>query len=442
VVLRKGHSRLSIATARSFVVQLGKVQFLRSIVVIAGGSVIAQAIPVALTPVLTRLYSPSDMGMLALYLAFIGFASSGTTLGYSTAIVSARSDEEASDLTVVSTLAIVPCTLIATLVLWAMISRSWLGYGDLPKVTAIAMGVSLLLTGLFFTLRFWSLREGHYRIISRATIAQSIGRIVAQVLLGLAHLNWVGLISGEILGRGLGLNQMWKSTWSNVSALSLPLNRPRLRRTALEYWKFPLLSTPSAMLNNLALALPVPLISKYFGLQAAGQYAIATRVLLLPLVLVGSSVGDVFHNRIATLSREDPKKAFRFFLGVSAGLFAVGILPMVIVSLFGETLWTAVLGDQWRTAGKIAAALTPWALMQLVVSPVSRVVFIYQGQGIKFIYDVLGLISIVGGFWFGFNQGWSLVNTCALLGWSQACVYGVYFLLLVRTVRTGDGGLK
>jgi hypothetical protein len=76
--------------------------------------------------------------------------------------------------------------------------------------------------------------------------------------------------------------------------------------------------------------------------------------------------------------------------------------------------------------------------MQLAVSPVSRVVAVYQGQELKLIYDALGLLSIVGVLSYGSYHDWSLVETCTILGWSQALVYGVYFVLLTRIVRRGE----
>lgn len=373
--------------------------------------------------------------MLALYLAFIGFATSGTTLGYSIAIVSARNVEEAATLATISLLAVIPSAVAGMLLLLILIGQSWFGFGDLPAWTSIAVGFSLVLTGFYFTLRYWLIRTEQFRLISNATIAQSLGRVGAQVAFGLALFGWVGLLFGEIIGRGLGLRSLWKRSWSDVAVWATPLRFGCLKAVALDYRKFPMFTVPSAMLNSLALVLPIPLVSNYFGVEAAGQYSIATRLLLLPLVLVGASVGDVFHNRIATYSREQPHRALQFFLKVFSGLILIGLIPMTIMAVYGETLLPKILGEEWSTAGQIAAIITPWALMQFAVNPLSRVVAVYQGQELKLIYDFLGLVSIVGVFVLGSHQGWSLIETCAILSCSQAGVYGVYFLLLLRILK-------
>lgn len=122
----------------------------------------------------------------------------------------------------------------------------------------------------------------------------------------------------------------------------------------------------------------------------------------------------------------------RLFFSVVGGLFLIGVVPAVIVATWGDDLFPLVLGAEWQPAGRIAAAITPWILMQFAVNPVSRVAQVYQGQELKLVYDVLALISVAGVLGFGAHAEWSLVRTCMVLGWSQAIVYGVYVLLLMR----------
>jgi len=419
----------------SLLARFASIEFVRDILVISGGTGIAQLLPILLTPVLTRMYSPEDMGLLGLYVAFVGFCANATTLGFSMAIVSGRTDREGARLVLLSGLMVVPMATVFTILLACMVVMNVLGFGELNRYSIVAMWVSLIFTGAFLTLRYWLVRSRGYLAISHALIAQSTGRMGTQVLLGFTPLGWAGLIAGEVVGRGSGLMRVWRTARDDLGALLSGVTRRDILTTASEFKKFPLLTTPSSLLNSLGLVLPVPLITMHFGLYEAGQFAVAYRVLGLPLSLVGASVADVFHSRIGRLSREVPKRAIRFLILVSASLLAIGILPMIVVTFFGDRLFQFVLGDEWSTAGLLAAAIAPWVLMEFVVGPVSRVVLVYRGQELKLIYDVLALISIVGGILYGSSQGWTLVETCRLLGWTQAAVYSVYFFLLLRIIR-------
>lgn len=419
--------------------RLGSSSFLRGVAVITGGSAIAQVLPVLLTPVLTRLYAPDDMGVLALYIAYLSLLPTVMTLGYAPAIVSAPDDNAAAQLVALSLLVVLPMAAIASTALWLLKTGSLLGFGSMPGPAVVALFVSLVLGDAFITIRYWLIRQGAYTSISRAVIGQGAGRMATQVGFGLVRATWIGLVMGEIVGRGAGLRSLWQASRNDVTNHAIPLRSDRIREVAGKYRKFPLLSMPSTLLGNLAAMLPAPLIASNFGVAAAGQYAIATRVMVVPLALVGSSVADVFHNRIARLARETPGRSLRFFLLVAGGLFLLGLLPMVIVIAFGERLFPFVLGDQWAAAGTLAAAIAPWALAQLVVGPISRVVFVFDGQALKLVYDALNLAGVVVVFWGAGNRDWSLVETTRILAIVEVVLYGIYFLLLLQTIRRRQG---
>lgn len=415
--------------------RVGTAEFVRGVATISGGTAIAQVVPILLTPLLTRLYSPSDIGLLGLYVAFVSLCANATTLGYSMAIVSGRTDRECAELALIAAVATMPMATLFSAVMFALISFDKLGFGRLPKTTAAVMWLSLLLTGVYFTLRPLLVRNQKFRIVSQATIAQSIGRMGTQIATGLAGFGSSGLILGEVVGRASGLLRLWRASRQPIAGALTGTHREGVWGTAKKYKKFPMMSAPSSLLNSLALVLPVPLITMQYGIYEAGQFSVAYRVLGLPLSLIGASVADVFHARISLLSRERPERGVRFFLTVAGALLPIGILPMILVAFGGEYLFSAILGSNWGLAGLIAAAIAPWVLMEFVVGPLSRVVLVYCGQELKFVYDILVLFSIAGGISFGSLYGWSVVDTCKLLGWTQSVVYAVYFLLLLRIIK-------
>lgn len=50
--------------------------FGRNVVTLMTGTTVAQAIPIAISPILTRLYSPSDFGLLALFVSLTSICGS------------------------------------------------------------------------------------------------------------------------------------------------------------------------------------------------------------------------------------------------------------------------------------------------------------------------------------------------------------------------------
>lgn len=408
--------------------------FARSVATLAGGSAVSQAIPIVLTPVISRLYGPSDLGQLGLYVAFVSFLANSVALGFNLAIVSADTDDDARTLLRLGLLVTLPISVICSLVYLAICMRGILGYGEMEPWTAILMLLSLIFVGCFLTFRYWRLRVGHFGVISQVTVTQSVARIATQIVAGLAGATSFGLILGETIGRGAGTTRLAQGLGVKLD-WNLAARRDTTKRVLSKYRKFPLIAAPSALLNSLSLVLPVPLITSFYGLMAAGQFTLSSRVMLLPLSLVGAAIGDVFHARVAELARTRPATVPRFFWIVVASLFALGAFPAIVVALWGEPLFELVLGDRWSLAGRMASAIVPWVLIQLAVSPVSRIVQVFKAQELKLIYDVLGLASIVGVLSLGSSEQWPILRTISLLGWSQALVYIVYLAILALVVH-------
>ena len=72
-----------------------KSSFSRNVATLASGTIIAQAIPVAISPILTRLYTPDDFGILALLMSIVAVFSSVVTAKYDLALLLPKKDDEA-----------------------------------------------------------------------------------------------------------------------------------------------------------------------------------------------------------------------------------------------------------------------------------------------------------------------------------------------------------
>jgi len=77
------------------------------------GTSIAQAIPLAISPILTRIYTPKDFGVFALYISIASIISVVATGRYELAIMLPKKDDDAINLVVLSIL-IACCISIVT----------------------------------------------------------------------------------------------------------------------------------------------------------------------------------------------------------------------------------------------------------------------------------------------------------------------------------------
>jgi lipopolysaccharide exporter len=417
--------------------KFAKGRFSHHVAVLGGGTALAQGFALLFAPILTRLYTPDDVGRMGLYLAFASFAGVAASLRYEIAIVSAVDDREAALLTLLSAMLLLPTGIVSAGALYLMIRRSVLGLGSLPTYTVLLLIPALCLTGLFSALRYWFIRKEGFRIISGAVVSQNALRVVSQTCLGWWGLGWLGLFWGDLIGRATGIARMLRDAWPAFRKFVVPLQMKNIWSVSMTYRKFPLYSLASSLIDTLSTTIPLPIIVTLYGTKDAGFFALVQRVLAAPLLLVGTSVADAFHSRTAKYSIGDAHLVPPFFKRTAAALLLVGGGPAVLLAFFGERIFGSIFGSNWTLAGSLAAVMAPWAVAQLVVSPLSRVVFVYQGQEWKLVYDAANLISTLVVFYYGHTHGFSLVRTVRILSWVSVATYGIYFLILLRIVNRG-----
>jgi lipopolysaccharide exporter len=411
-----------------------KFPFATNVFVLSGGASLGHLFTLAAAPMLTRLYLPNDIGDLGLFNAFLAVAAVSASLQYDVAIVSAPGQKEAAHLATLSTLLILPMSVIGGLLLYFMIHFSLLGFGSLPLYAAWLMIPTIFFAGLFSILRYWSLRDDWFDIVSQAVILQNGGRSVTQVALGAIGFHSLGLFFGEVFGRGIGMGRMMRNTWPLMRKYGLSV---RDAANALKSNRqFPLYSTPSSLLNELGTSLPLPLLVTLYGADVGGYYSLVWRVLAVPVVLVGSSMADAFHSRAAVYAREDPKRILWFFHSTSVGLLAIGIIPALLIFFFGEPIFLFVFGVKWKLSGIIASIVAPWFLASFIVSPLSRLVYVLHGQRLKLIYDILILGGNILVFFIARHLGWPMLHMVAALSAINTASKVVYYFVLLRIAAT------
>ena len=406
----------------------------RFLALLVGGTAVGQALVFLTTPIISRLYSQTEIGQFGLFLAFLSVAGVAVTARYELAIPSAENDGHATTLLLLSLALIVPVSFVCAAALFVLVRWKLLAFGALPLWTVLAIVPALMAFGAFSALRLWFVRAHRFGEIGRVLIVQGAGRATVPVVLGVMHLGAVGLISGEIVGRLIGVSGM-------IRGASIPLRiRDQdwlsLRLVAKKYWKHPGILLPSGLLDMLATALPVPLISQYYGVAAAGSFLLIQRLSMVPASLIGTSVGDVFHVRMADAMSADLVIAKQTLNRAAVRLLRIGALVLIPAVLVAPIVLPPLLGPDWSNSGFLFAAIAPWSLGSLVVTPLSRVLAITERKELKLIYDLSALTLLVGIIIASSRAGLGFIQTIALASAGQVIAYAVYFALLRKACES------
>ncbi len=412
--------------------------FARHVLTLMTGTAIAQAVPIAISPILTRLYTPEDFGIVALYMAIATTLSVIATGRYELAIMLPRKKSDAANIAAFS---IVLNLIISSFLLLVV----WLFNAPLTRLLgnpAIAnwlyfIPLTVCLTGLYVNLNYWSNRQELYRVMANRRVVQSVATGGGQLGLGLVLNGASGLVLGGMGGQAVAVAMMGQAVVKNEPGILRGVRQTTMLALAKRYRNFPMLMVPAHVLNTLSSQLPVVLLNTLFGLATSGFFSLTQRVIGLPMSLIANAIGDVF--------RQQASQAFILrghcgpeFDATFKRLLLLGLPIFGAFYMLAPFLFSVVFGEQWRIAGDYARLLTPMFFMQFISTPLGSVFIITQrqkldlaGQMALFLLTNIGLLS--GYALFGnahdaialFSAAYSFMYLVALLIARRLSVQGV-----------------
>lgn len=380
---------------------------LRASLTLAAGGAVAQALPLLLGPLLTRLFSPADFGVFHLFAAVAANLAVVACGRYEFALPLAADEAEAQALRRLALRLLAATTALAAVgaVAWAAAGAgAWAAW--LPLAVAAAGAASLA--------TLWATRARRFRALAAARVLQYGGAALAQAAAGWAGTGVTGLIVAPIAASLLA-----------AAVLRLPLRAgsaasPTLAEVARRHRAFPLLNTPHAFAGALQDTLSLALVAAALGPAAAGFWGLALRYLKAPATLVGSAVSQALYPQLASAGMTaEARRAVRQVMGLLALLATPLVLALWVA---GPWAFEALFGPAWRDAGELARALALYVGLHFVASPLAVVTMAWQGQGWALRLALVGQVAFVGALALGLHWG-----GLAGAGWAVSAAMAAYF---------------
>src|ERR1017187_6948853 len=92
--------------------------FARSVSILAGGTALAQVIAIAASPILTRIYKPSDFGALQVFISLLGLAVVASAGRYELAILLPEDEQSSIDILAVGIVCVCATATITAMVVF------------------------------------------------------------------------------------------------------------------------------------------------------------------------------------------------------------------------------------------------------------------------------------------------------------------------------------
>lgn len=417
--------------------------FVRGAATIMFGTGAAQAITIASSPLITRVYAPAEFGAFGVAASLLAILAAVACLAYEFAIPLPADEVEAASVTTLCVVAAVGVSAVVTViliaagpaVLTAMDAEVLVPYAPLLALGTLSSGVGL--AAVAFTLRARAYQE-----LAVNRVMTSILTATGQLGLGLAGAGTPGLLVAYIAAHVAGVLRLAWLALRNQGEAFRQVTRAGLAASARRYRRFPLLSAPSNLINTLTLQLPLLMIVAIFGAAVGGQFVLAQRIIALPAALVAQSVGQAFLAESAVVARTRPDDLRPLFRRTTRALALTALPPVALVAVTAPFVFPFVFGAEWSDAGLYASLLAPMYYLQFVANPTSHILDVLERQDLFLAREVLRLVvlglvlaAIVG---LGLNP---LVAVAAVSA-AGSLAYGVSALLAWRAVVTHTRGVR
>lgn len=408
----------------------------RSVLVLMSGTALAQIITAVSMPIVTRLYSPEMIGVISIYLSFFNFWLTLLTWRYESAILVTENEEESHHVFRLGAVLALFTAFLAIPILAGLQYSGILGFDVLPIWAPLVAFLSLLGFGWFMLYRSWLLRLRDVRIISISAVARSGANAGMRVLAGGVGLGIHGLFFAEIIGSWSALAAVRSKTKKLLKGPIPEWKILELKKVAVRYKKFAQYEMPSAVVNQLAIALPVLFVGALYGAEAAGWFGLARLLYAIPNGQIGKAAGDVFQMELSRCVREkEYKKGERLFYQFSSRLAIVGLISMIVAIFVAPPLIPYIFGDDWKEMGDIVAHMAPWMFFALIVSSMSRALSVLEKQEWKLLYDMSSLFIVLLAYYIYSINNSELIDFIAFLSLGMSIAYSLYFIIIAMALR-------
>jgi len=345
--------------------------YLKHFAILMSGTGVAQLVTFASYPALARLYTPFDFGVFALFTTVV------TIVGV---VACGRFDIILPVAPHAARFAVMwLCSLLSAGIglLAAAATSAWYLLTGAEMIAALPLfvGIGIFLTGFTSAATVFLLRYDHYNSVSRSLVVRTAGVAAVQIGLAFVYGGGFGLIAGYCAGLMLQAGIMgmllWRAGWRV---------RPRLVQLATVFHRFrrqAAIDVPSSLLSTMSANVLNATLLFLYDETVVGYYALANRLIVVPLKTVNDALSRVFFQKAAKAQERTGRfwREMKFNLLLSAGLSA-GVL--IGIWIFAPPFIPLYLGETWQPSAEMLVIMAPMLTVRSIATSIGTAVFVLR----------------------------------------------------------------
>lgn len=414
-------------------------ELIKNSATLLSANAISQGIAFAVLPVIARLYSPDELGILALFLGIEGLLSVIANGKYDSAIVLSKSKSMAANTFNLCFLinAVFSLLILIVLLLGSHSILSMLHYESLEGVIYY-LPFFVFIVAFAQASIFWFNYNKRFALTARYTLWQGLINNGLKVGSGFLKAGLTGLVWANLTSHFISILSCFtrKETWNQL----FHFNKKEILVAASEHRKFPLYTLPHTFINMLAGNLPILLLSSYFGMAEIGFFNMGITLGFRPINLLSNSFDQIIFQRMAEKVNKQEPIWNSLYLSVRK-LFIFALPAFIILFFLVPYIVKFFLGEQWEQSALYIQIMIPWFLFALFAASLSSVPSIFGKQRtsliIEFILIILRIIALCIGIYLN-----SFVWAIILFSFVSTIVVVIQLTWFLRLVRNYEQSLK
>lgn len=413
-------------------------EFIKNILKLMTGTVIAQLLTIAFSPIVQRMFTQEEWGFFALVSSIYGVVALVAGGRYEIALMVPKRNVDAANLLGLSLLVNVAFALLFYLTLFLI---SLAGWGERLGVWYYLLPVFVLLVGFSQSLIAWNNRRRRYREIATFRISQSLFNNVFSISASLAKFPFNGVLTAYLGSGILSLLVVLYQIKADFRLIARGISFKRMMYVGRKYARFPLINSFQALLDALQLNGLIYIISFLFGDYYVGIFSLAIRILFLPMSFIGASIAQVFYQEANSLIHQ--KQPLFPHVKRTIKMSCLIMSPVLVILLVaGPHLFSFVYGKEWVGSGVYARYLAAWVCIDFVRASLSQIPLIFNRHHILLIFSITSNLFILLVFIIGSTIDLNLGSILLVISAIQVLLIFALISWIVRITKSYDTKLS
>lgn len=368
-----------------------KSEFAKNVLTLMTGTTIAQAIPIAISPILTRIYTPEDFGTFALFASIVSILSVISTGRYEFAIMLPKKNKNAINIVVISILLAFFLSILSLAMLNLFNKQiSSLFKNDYLGKVLYFVPILVFFDGIYQSMVYWYNRNTSYGIISRGTILNSTSKAAISIMMGINGIGYFGLVLSTIIGRFISLLYL-SIKFINKNLSLINIKKTKVVILARKYQNFPKKSATGALFNVLSYELEIILLSIFYLPYYLGLFYFINKIVSIPRQFLSASLWQVF----LSVSGKSINDIFNFKYNKQKKIIVYTTFPIIFGLFIYSDLVIFFFGEEWKDASVFILPLIIAMHINFVVASFSLFVVINRPDAEMYFNVTLAIFKVI-----------------------------------------------